>query len=112
MQLRFYARDDLLVHERNHDGSAMPRPSNGAPARYVGRQHDATTRGYPATQEPYVCPSENAGEAAYLAARCRDNELWPADEATAAAIGVKFVHVHFHDGVWAPRASHKHAKES
>jgi len=101
MQLKFYARDDLLV--------AWPGmlPAVGQPRRYVGRRFDAAIRGYPATDDPTAFDSESAEGKRLVARVRRESCLWPADKETAAACGVEFVAVDVRDGVAVPKAGSK-----
>lgn len=88
---KFYARGKAMVFDLEaHDQGIR---------KFIGRRHDRTlgfpeydengnkfmTGGWPATETPQEVPER----AEYIQA-CRDGDLWPADEATARACGVKF----------------------
>jgi len=114
MILKFFAVEDLLVDvPGGHVVGQLPR--------YVGREFAPPTPGnlgsFPATKEPYECDSDSA-EGRRLAHICkRDEDLFPADDETAAFCGVKRVPIEFKDGQWveisAPAKSAKSApKES
>lgn len=100
MLLKFYAREDHLVFVPYITVAA------GNPERYVGRRFDQKLRGYPATKEPFTCDSEsNVGERLVLLTR-RDACLWPADDATAQACGMKAKpEVKFAGGAWVAKNS-------
>lgn len=113
MKLKFYARGDLLVTKPGF----VPKYTGGDVPRYVGRKFVARNGNTPAhniaTKEPAEFDSESeAGRRLMLLCR-RDSSLWPADQATADACGVKFVPVDFKDGEWVakplPVASAKRA---
>lgn len=102
MQLKFYARRDAKASYP--DQFLIP----GMPKRYIGRGfvpaqsvlgQAPIPASHPASREP---DSFEAGtrEADRAAQFCRDGDLWPADEATAACCGVEFVPVEFTDGEW------------
>ncbi len=92
--LKFHAREDKLVREPN------VRMVIGAKAAYVGRRWDEKLGGFVATEEPFAI-REDSEEGQRLALLCvRDGSLWPADEATAAAVGAPFVPVKLQDGAW------------
>jgi hypothetical protein len=91
MQLKFYAREDALVRR------ASIAPRIGEAARYYGRTFDPGMRAYVADKEPFVVDSDNVhGEKCRK--QCQKGALWPADEATAAAVGVEFVETMWDDG--------------
>jgi hypothetical protein len=96
MKLRFLAREDQLVFVPHINVSP------GAPERYVGRRFDAALRGYPATEQPHEFDSESTQGQRLIRLVTRDGCLWPADEATAKACGMKAQpKVKFAHGVWA-----------
>jgi hypothetical protein len=100
VQLSFLAREDQLVRV-----PGIGRGAVGQPVPYVGRVFDAKTRGYPATEEPYVVDADS-DSGRRLAELCRrDQSLWPANKETAEACGVEFVAVSFDAGVWARKAA-------
>lgn len=75
--------------------------------RYVGRVYDAEKRAYPAAAEPSEV-QDNDEDAVHLLRKCTRGELWPADEHTASAAGVKFVELERGDeGEWFAVASKK-----
>lgn len=96
MILKFYARDDLLVTEPGTTQYA------GQLARYIGRSWDKTLYGYPATKEPFCVDSNSPTGARLLKLMLREQSLWPADEATAAACGMSLTKLSFTSGVWLP----------
>jgi hypothetical protein len=96
--LRFYAREDQLVRETGI------HPRIGDAARYYGRKFDTATRGYPAISEAFAV-AEGGEDAPKCMKACRKGALWPADEATASACGVKFVPVECVDGAWVAKTS-------
>jgi len=81
----------------------------GSLPRYVGRGNVQTDAGmtHPATSEP-VAVEDNSKEGIRflkLIRRHSDNPcLWPADEATARACGIKFQAVELVDGEYQPKA--------
>lgn len=97
MQLRFYARGTGLV--------SLPGETRivGQHPRYVGRALKIIdgAAAWPASEAAHECDSASA-HGARLLKRCRAGELWPADEATAAACGVDFTALEFADGEWRP----------
>jgi hypothetical protein len=99
-RLKFYAREDQLVFVPYITVSA------GAPERYVGRRFDAKLRGYPATKEPFTCDADsNVGERLVLLTR-RDSCLWPADDETAQACGMrKAPELKYASGAWVAKSS-------
>ena len=101
MELKFCAREDLLVNLKPGVtlgiGQMIPR---------VNREPDGNG-GYPASEKPFCCDSESAiGK--YLVRRMvrakKQPPLWPADEQTAKACGVKYQPIEFKDGEWLPKA--------
>lgn len=101
MKLRFFARGTHLV--------SYPRSQReGQRPRYLGREMDAPKAGehagaYPATREPFECYTGTPLGARVVhvmaqSAASGDLALWPADEGTARAIGVRFVPTEFIDG--------------
>ena len=115
MQLKFYAKSDLLV---TAPGQAVVRrnaddpDSVGAPLKYVGRTHvpaklDADRRviraaSNPASEAPYTCQADSEKGRRLMKLCRRDGSLWPADRETAAACGVPFVETKFVDGEHVP----------
>lgn len=99
MKLRFYARDNLLVFVPGH---ARPAGGGSRP-KYVGRTNDqawqGTPKGRPASKEPYEVDSTDPSATRLCRIAATDCALWPADEATAKACGIKFVPVEIVDGV-------------
>ncbi len=104
-------------------GHMVNRPggrSVGAPPRYVGRKYvqvedkDAGVAGsYPATESPEVFElRESAPEFFDLVRACSKGGLFPADEATAQACGVKFVELKrdANSGEWFPSPQTHKAK--
>ena len=110
MQLKFYARGDLLV--------TLPgfAPIGGQPLLRVGRdfvrgvyvQDDptkSTPASYPATKEPFTVDSDSAPGRRLKKLIARDESLWAADKETAAECGVPFVELEFKDGSWVPKTA-------
>lgn len=96
-KLRFYAKGSATV------SVPFSRLPIGQAASFVGRTFDPKARTYPATLEPYeVEANSDAGRRLVRLVRI-DGDLWPADEATAAACGVPFVPVEIKDGVAVPK---------
>lgn len=97
--LKFVARGDLVVR--------IPKAVQfiGQPAVYVNRAKTMLPDGmwgYPASPEPYQIEAKSP-EALRLAMLVRRDEcLWPYDEQTAKACGVKFVAVEWIEGEWVP----------
>ena len=85
MQLKFYAKNDLLV----------PVPEVilivGAPHKYVGRHHDPSTRSYPANELPDSYDSESREGKRLKKLVRREQCLFPANKETAQFCGVPFV---------------------
>jgi len=97
MNLRFFAREGLLVTE---PGAVR---CVGQHLRYVGRVYDHATRQLVAAEVPSEYdPASGAGQR-LIKITHRDRSLWPADEATAHACGVPFVPVVYTDGQWEPQ---------
>lgn len=103
MQLRFYARADLLV--------SVPgaRPMQGESPRYVGRtripgEPNKGGASYPAQRDAFECDSDSDAGRRLAKLIRRDSSLWAADEATARECGVEFVRVEFdtEQSAWLP----------
>jgi hypothetical protein len=97
MKLTFHAKGDLLVPV---PGIPIPH-GGGVVPQYVGRTM-VTKPGegfaFPAVADPHEAESSSK-EGRRLAKLCvRDAALWPADEATAKALGVAFVKLELKDG--------------
>jgi hypothetical protein len=103
MQLKFFARGDLLV---TVPGFA---PVVGQPQLRVGREfvRGDESKGippeYPATKEPFVVDSNSPEGRRLKKLIQRDESLWAADQATAAECGVQFVELEFKDSEWLPK---------
>lgn len=82
MKLRFHARGTALVS----DFDALDRPN--PLRRFIGRRYTEITPGRWGFAPTGEAEEVNARPEIIKAAR--DGELWPADEATAKACGVKF----------------------
>ena len=97
MQLKFFARGDLLV--------TLPgfAPVVGQPLLRVGRDWSSREAVPPATKEPFSCDSESAPGRRLKKLIARDESLWAADKETAAECGVPFVDLEFKDGSWVPK---------
>lgn len=84
MYFRVLAKGSALVADRvAQDAGAR---------RFVGRFFDPTVGlagGWPALEEPTVVPAFGLHGHEYRRA-LMDGDLWPADQATADAVGVKF----------------------
>jgi hypothetical protein len=93
MKWKFVPREDQLLRK------AGAPPRIGSPARYYGREFDGETRSYPASAEPFEVDSDS-DHGLKCAKHCRKGALWPADKATAAAIGAEFVDIEFSEGAW------------
>ena len=112
MQLKFYARGDLLV--------TLPGfpPIGGQQLFRVGREFvrgDADKgipASHPATKEPFLVDSDSAPGRRLKKLIARDESLWAADPATAAECGVPFVELEFKDGSWNPKAAVSDKKPS
>lgn len=81
MSLKVLARGSALVPRFDADDNAKTR-------RFTGRTFDPSigvAGGWPAKSEPEEVPA-----LAEFMFAVRDGDLWAADEATAAACGVKF----------------------
>ena len=109
MILKFYAREGL-VREPGR------RPFIGQAAAYLGRQFVAPSTladgthvaaSYPATQEGVAWDTAKREHAhtEHVTKAARKGAFWPADKATAEAVGVAFVEVEFKDGVWAEKSA-------
>lgn len=88
----------------------------GAVPRIVGRKHlpgdgTKTAATHPVDEDGFVIDDadpnkETRSAAEALKRKCRMGDLWPADEATAAACGVAFVKLELGaDGEWQPAAA-------
>ena len=101
-------------------GHMVNRPggrSVGAPPRYVGRKFvsvedkDAGVAGsYPAAEEPEVFNLKPSDPEFFdLTRYCLKGGLWPADEATAQACGVRFLKLKrdSESGEWFPEVESK-----
>lgn len=105
MQLSFRAKPGNVCHWPG-------LKANGQLCRYVGRDFVAgdadkgVAAAHPAAADPIVVDSESE-DGRRLAKLCRrDDALWPADAATAAFCGKKFVNLIRDDaGEWVPGAS-------
>lgn len=93
MILRFYAKEDQLVHVPGF------HPLPGQFHEFVGRRFDFDKKSWPATSEPAQFDSESEPGRRLVALVRRDACLWPADEATAVACGVQFVAIEIKDGM-------------
>lgn len=117
--MKFYARGDQMYP------SPLRAAVVGQFPRFVGRELRPAEPGpdgkiksppaWPATAAPWECPDRGpvAMEIRREFGKCKtlghEPPLWPADEATAALVGVEFVPVTVKDGV--AIASTKLAKE-
>jgi len=98
-KLKFVPRADLIVRV------PFAVQFTGQAAPYVGRSRQMLpdgSWGYPANREPYEVDEDSKDAARLRTLLRRDESLWPYDEATAAACGVKFVAVEWVDGEWVP----------
>lgn len=107
MNLKFYARKDLLVNE--FPGKPVRQ---GQLPRRINRKRDKATGGWPAQPEPFVCADDSKTGRHILrefnlpnADWKKDPPLWAADKATASACGIPFVDVQLTDGEWVPKPS-------
>lgn len=100
--LKFVARGDLLAREPGSVAVA------GDPPRFVNREPRKLPTGewgYPAVEEPYACAANSDEARRCITLTVRDGALWPLDEVTAAACGMRFVPVELRDGEWIPKKS-------
>lgn len=98
-KLKFVPRADLIVR------IPFAIQFTGQAAPYVGRSRHMLpggSWGYPADRVPYEVDEDSKDAARLKTLVRRDECLWPFDEATAAACGVKFVAVEWVDGEWVP----------
>jgi hypothetical protein len=106
--LKFYAREGL-VREPGR------RPFIGQAAVYLGRQFvppSTTPEGvhvsasYPATKDGFEWDTARHEHAhtEHVMKAARKGAFWPADKATAEAVGMAFVEVEFKDGAFAEKA--------
>lgn len=93
-RLKFWAKEDLLV--------SLPNSVRivGQPARYVGRKFDPSTKGYPATKEPYECEAKSREGRRLISLMRRESSLYPADQETAEICGVPYNELEFKSSVW------------
>lgn len=116
MILKFYARDGL-VREPGR------RPVIGQAVSYLGREFvpprtnadgSIVDAAYPATQAGIEWNTATHEPAAteHLLKMARKGAFWPADKATAEAVGVPLIDVEFKDGVWLPKPAAKAASSS
>ena len=114
---KFYAKGKQLVADPSH------APVPGQPRRYAGRKMvrlDDGRTAFPATEEGFVYdetrPELRDIDRRMLKRVRRDRDMWPGDEATAAACGVPFVPLRFDDdGEWVPapaKPASRKAKET
>lgn len=99
-KLKFFAREDELVF--------VPyiTVSPGAPERYVGRRFEPRLRGYPATKAPFECEANSDTGRRLLLLATRDKSLFPADEDTAKACGLKKApELKYASGAWVLKSS-------
>lgn len=86
----------------------------GQQARYIGRAFDAKVGGWPATKEPEVIDTDKARRelVTKIGKRAKSRDLLPADEATAAALGVEYVPLRWEAGVWVETPKDQHKKRA
>lgn len=96
-RMKFYARGTGLVSVPDE------RRIVGLKPRYVGRTAVIVDGAcaFPAAREPYECATPDE-EARLGWITKNDASLWPADEATAHALGVPYVPLTWSDGSWIP----------
>lgn len=108
-ELKFYARSGLV-----YDPTRARRTGQMPP--YVARSFDPKTRAWMPDTQPYTMrlANDHAGNKALMRMRKRVEEgaLWPADEASAKALGVPFVEVEQREGVWVAKGDGKTAKKA
>lgn len=103
MQLKFLAREDLLVND-----PSAPVMEN-QPIHRIGRVFVYAKRNdkgeviepaqYPVSDEPYVCESDSA-VGLKLQKKCKGRQLWAFDAETARHCNVEFVPVEKVNGAW------------
>lgn len=103
MQLKFFARADMLV--------TLPgeRRIVGQPPEYVGRR--CADGQFPATADGFTCDSQSEAGIRLAKLARRDASLWAGDRNTAAHCGVPFVDLVFKDGEWTPKPPAKADKK-
>lgn len=103
MQLKFFARGDLLVTVPGFS------PVVGQAPAYVGREFKRIdgVAVHPATRDPFTVDSDTPEGRRLVKLAKRDASLWPADKATAEHCGLPFVALAFDDGEWIPEPLNK-----
>lgn len=92
--LKFYSKGNLLVRVPGF------RPVVGQAPKYVCRH--LSNMSYPANQDAFVCEKDTDIGRRLVNLVKTEYSLYPADQETAKACGVKFVEVHLVDGEYVP----------